>query len=188
MNLIFIFAPILTFLPANALFAHTEPYNLIKMKLLDIFKITCLILLLSAGSLIGNSLQAQTKESDAIIGVWLVEDKDAHVRIYRATNGKYYGKVHWLETPNDDEGNPKKDIHNPDESQRKTPMMGKVIMKDFSYDDEEKEWADGTVYQSATGKTYSGYMKLNEDGSLYMKGFVMGMRFLGKSNTWTRVQ
>lgn len=157
------------------------------MKLTAFFQTVCLICMLLATSLATQSLKAQKVAGDEIIGVWLVQDKDAQVRIYRATNGKYYGKVYWLKEPNNDEGKPRVDINNPDESMRNTPIMGKVIMKDFSYDPEEKEWVDGTIYQSQTGKTYTGYMEMNDDGTLYMKGFVMGMRFLGKSNIWTRV-
>jgi uncharacterized protein (DUF2147 family) len=157
------------------------------MKLTLPFRIAFLLIFLFSGGLTTLSLQAQKVAGDDIIGVWLVQDKDAQVRIYRSTNGKYYGKVHWLKEPNDNEGKPRVDIHNPDESLRATPIMGKVIMKDFSYDPEAKEWIDGTIYQSQTGKTYTGYMELNADGTLYMKGFVMGMRFLGKSNIWTRV-
>jgi hypothetical protein len=30
--------------------------------------------------------------------------------------------------------------------------------------------------------------RLNEDGSLYFKGYMLGMRFVGRSTSWTRVK
>ncbi len=157
------------------------------MNLTEIFRTAFLLFVLVVSGLALPGLRAQISPGDDIIGVWLVQDKDAQVRIYRAANGKYYGKVHWLQTPNDDNGKPRTDTNNPDASLRNTPIMGKVIMKDFRYDPAAKEWVDGSIYQSQTGKTYTGYMEMNADGTLYMKGYVMGMRFLGKSNIWTRV-
>ena len=157
------------------------------MKLTALFPPAYLLFLLVFSGLALPALQAQDAAGDQIIGVWLVQDKDAQVRIYRAANGLYYGKVHWLQNPNDDNGNPRADVNNPDQALRSTPIMGKVIMKDFRYDPKSKEWVDGSIYQSQTGKTYTGYMVMNADGTLYMKGYVMGMRFLGKSNIWTRI-
>ncbi|RMG26341.1 MAG: DUF2147 domain-containing protein [Bacteroidetes bacterium] len=122
-----------------------------------------------------------------VVGVWLTQDQDAHVEIYKEGN-KYYGKVVWLKVPNDEQGKPRTDIHNDDEKLRNRPIMGLVVMKDFVYDPEDKEWVDGTVYDSKSGNTYSGYLKMLDNGNLYMKGYILGMRFLGRSNEWTRVK
>lgn len=125
-------------------------------------------------------------ESDKINGIWLIQDKDAKIKVYRAVDGKYYGKIVWLKIPNDANGKPRTDIHNEDEKLQTRPLMGLLILRGFVYDAEEKEYVDGTVYSSKNGNTYSGYLVLQNPNQLYMKGYVMGMRWLGKDNTWTR--
>lgn len=132
---------------------------------------------------------AQKKAADGIVGTWLNQDKDAHIRIYLAKNGKYYGKLEWMKNPNDANGNPKKDVNNPDKTKQDRLLKGILIVKGFTYDAKSKEWINGRVYDSKSGNTYSGYMKLNSDGSLYLKGGykVFGM-IVGRENTWTRVE
>jgi uncharacterized protein (DUF2147 family) len=140
----------------------------------------------------GIKSMAQSKgnftESDKIEGIWMIQDKDAKIKIYRAVNGKYYGKIVWLKFPTDANGNPVKDSFNPDPKLKTRDKMGITILKDFVYDAEDKEYVDGTVYSSKDGNTYSGYMYLIDKDHLFMKGYILGMRFLGKENTWTRVE
>ena len=47
------------------------------------------------------SVQAQEVQADDILGMWLNEDKDAHVDIYKEGD-KFYGKVVWLKDPIDE--------------------------------------------------------------------------------------
>jgi uncharacterized protein (DUF2147 family) len=55
---------------------------------------------------------AQIKADD-ITGLWLTEDKDAHVQIEKKGNA-YFGKIVWLKFPNDDDTNtPKLDKKKP---------------------------------------------------------------------------
>jgi len=125
-------------------------------------------------------------ESDKIEGVWMIQDKDAKIKIYRAVNGKYYGKIVWLKYPTDANGNPVKDSFNPDPKLKNRDKMGIMILNGFTYDADDKEYVDGTVYSSKDGNTYSGYLYLIDKDHLFMKGYILGMRFLGKENTWTR--
>ena len=62
------------------------------------------------------------------------------------------------------------------------------MLKSFEYDPGDKEWENGTIYDPESGKTYDAYMWF-EDGdneTLKLKGYVMGMRFMGRETTWTR--
>lgn len=61
-------------------------------------------------------------------------------------------------------------------------------MEGFTYDAAEKEWVDGTIYDTKSDDTYSAYLKLLPNGKLCMKGYIMDMRFPGRSNEWTRVK
>jgi len=135
-----------------------------------------------------STFAAWAAGGDDILGTWLVGDKDAQIEIYNCGDNTYCGKIVWLESPNDDNGNPRKDVNNTDASLADRPIMGIMLMKDFVFDGKEY-WENGEVYNSRDGKTYAGYIKLNDDGTLYMKGGykVFGMT-VGKSDTWTRVE
>lgn len=89
---------------------------------------------------------------------------------------------------NSDGSSPKKDNLNPNEKLRSRVLMGTTILTGLKFDSGDKEWADGTIYDTKSGNTYSCFAKLNSDGTLYFKGYLMGMRFIGRSTTWTRVK
>lgn len=139
-----------------------------------------------AGILLAICVYAQPQPADAIIGKWLNEDKDAHVQIYKES-GKYFGKVVWLKDPIDEiTGKPKLDDDNEDESLRSQPVMGLVLLKDFTYDG-DGEWEDGTIYDPKNGKTYDCYMNFGEDNSLKIRGYI-GISWIGRNTYWTRVE
>ncbi len=125
---------------------------------------------------------AQTS-STAVLGEWLNEDKDAKVTIYQQGD-KFFGKVSWLKEPNGDDGKPKLDEENSDASLRSRPIKGLVLLKDFHFED--NEWKGGRIYDPKNGKTYDCYMSLESSNKLKIRGFVMGMRRLGRTTYWTR--
>ncbi len=121
-------------------------------------------------------------QSDNIIGTWLTEDKEAHVKIYK-TNNIYYGKIIWLKKPNDpDTGKPWLDKENEAVSKRKLPLMGSKMLWGFKYDD--GEYVDGSVYDSRDGAIYSGKLWLEDKNILKMRGY---WGFFYSTETWTRV-
>jgi len=122
-------------------------------------------------------------QTDKIVGLWVPAKGTSQVRIFKATNGKYYGKVEWLETDKD-----KLDVENPDESQRSKKIWGLMILKDFSYNTQKQRWEGGTVYDPDNGKTYDCYMWFDSDDNniMTLKGYVLGMKFVGRSEEWTR--
>lgn len=128
-------------------------------------------------------LLLSAQNADAILGEWLNADEDAKVTIYRQGD-RFYGKVSWMLNPNDDAGKPRVDEENPNADQRKRPIMGLVLLKDFRFED--GEWKGGSIYDPKNGKTYDCYMDLLEPGKLKIRGFVMGMRALGRTTYWTR--
>ena len=124
-------------------------------------------------------------QADRITGFWLTEDGDSQVEVFQKADGKFYGRVVWLEEPLNDDGKPKVDDQNPDKAMHDTPIIGLEILKGFTYNASKDEWAGGTIYDPKNGRTYTAYMRL-EDNTLRMRGFVYGMRFLGRSSYWTR--
>jgi uncharacterized protein (DUF2147 family) len=133
---------------------------------------------------ISTSSFPSDSEADELMGIWLNHEKDAHVKIYKCGDG-YCGKIVWLKEPEED-GAPKKDKHNPDNSLKNRPIKGLDILSDFSFDS-DKKWEDGTIYNLRDGKTYSCYLKILEDGRLKVRGYV-GISLIGKTNYWTRIE
>ena len=129
------------------------------------------------------ALQAQN--ADVILGKWYNEEKDAIINIYKE-NGKYTGKIVWLKEPYEN-GKPKVDDKNPDPKLATRPVMGLKLFWGFRYDPGEKQWTDGRIYDPKSGKTYDCYMWM-EGKDLKIKGYVLGMKFLGRKTTWTRAE
>ncbi len=133
--------------------------------------------------LAGYAVQAQ--KADVILGKWYNEEKDAIINIYKE-NGKYTGKIVWLKEPYEN-GKPKVDDKNPDPKLQTRPVMGLKLFWGFHYDPVEKQWTDGRIYDPKSGKTYDCYMWM-EGSDLKIKGYVLGMKFLGRKTTWTRAE
>lgn len=141
-----------------------------------------LLSLIIAVFTIGN-LAAQSFKAEDILGHWFNEEKDAKVEIY-VENGKYFGKVVWLEEPNEEDGKAKLDDENPDEELAKRPIMGLLLMINFDYEG-DGEWENGDIYDPKSGKTYSCYMKLESNEKLKVRGFI-GVSWIGRTTYWTR--
>ena len=123
-------------------------------------------------------------QADKILGTWLSADKKAHVEIYKTNSGAYYGKIIWLAEPNDPAtGKPKVDAKNPDASKRNNPILGSLTFLNFTYKD--GEYTGGKIYDCRDGKTYTGKLWLNTDGTLSMRGYI---GFLYSTETWTRIK
>jgi len=123
-----------------------------------------------------NSQSAQ----DKILGTWLSEDKDGQVKIYKKGN-EYFGKIVWVKFPNDENGQPKTDLKNPDKKLNGQPIIGMVVVKNLVYKD--GEWVNGTVYDPKDGKTYTCTVWL-DNGNLKLRGY-WGWFFA--TETWTKV-
>ncbi len=121
-------------------------------------------------------------DGDVILGTWYNGEKDAKIEIYHCDD-KFCGKIIWLKNPTED-GHPKLDKHNPDEILQKRGLMGLNILNGFSYKG-DKTWEDGQIYNPRDGNTYSCYLKLLDDGSLKVRGYI-GFSLIGKTQYWTR--
>lgn len=140
--------------------------------------------------LIANAWNSYSLVADDVEGTYWNAEKTAHIRMYKAKNGFYYGKIEHLVEPNNAEGTPKKDVNNPDETLKNRASLGMVIAKAFKWDESEQKWNNGTIYNPTDGKTYDSYIYF-ENGNkdqLKLRGFVLGMTWLGKTSEWTRIK
>lgn len=120
-------------------------------------------------------------QADKIERTWYNEEKSAKVKIYKAKNNKYYGKIHWLKEPEKD-GKPRTDEKNPDAAKRNEPLDGLLILKGFEKTGDNK-YEDGTIYDPKNGKTYSCTITHKGD-KLDVRGYV-GVSLLGRTTVWT---
>jgi uncharacterized protein (DUF2147 family) len=121
-------------------------------------------------------------QADKVVGVWLNEEKDAKVEIYK-TGEKYFGKIVWGKNIYEPDGKTARtDIKNPDAKLRSRSLVNLVILTNFKYDD--GEWNGGKIYDPKSGKTYSCIMRF-KGNTLEIKGYV-GITLLGRTTVWTR--
>lgn len=146
-----------------------------------------LLTLLVGGFLSFKGVQAQedNSEADKLTGVWQPSDGRSYIKIDKIGN-KFYGRIVWLKEPLNEEGEPRVDKNNPDESLRSTPLKGYRILKDFVYDEEEGIWKDGTIYDPKNGVTYNCKIELTEENKIEVRGYV-GTAVFGRTDVWTRL-
>ncbi len=120
-------------------------------------------------------------EADRVLGVWLTEEGTSKVEIYKCGE-QYCGKIVWLQEPERD-GKPRVDDKNPEERLRTQPLMGLVILRGFAYDD--GDWTGGKIYDPKSGNDYTAKMKLEDENTLKLRGYVLVPLF-GRTTTWKR--
>jgi len=126
-------------------------------------------------------------QASRILGTWYNDDKTSTIDITQGADGKYLGKISWLDEPNKN-GKPKIDDENPDPKLATRPIMGLVIVKNFQYETKNKKWEKGSIYDPKNGKTYDcfAWFEGGNYNSLYIKGYVAGIKALGRKTIWTR--
>lgn len=132
-----------------------------------------------------NWVYAQTSEADRILGTWLVGSGKAHIKITKYGD-KYQGKIIWLKDPKNEKGEPKVDKNNPDVKKRNTPLLGLTNMIGFKYTG-KNQWQNGTIYDAESGNTYSCNVKMIDNKTLEVRGYV-GVSLFGRTDTWKRVE
>jgi uncharacterized protein (DUF2147 family) len=118
-----------------------------------------------------------------IEGDWYTENNNAIIKIYKDGN-TLSGKITWMKTPNDENGNPKTDPENPDEKLKSRKRLGMIMMYNFIYD-EDDQWDDGEIYDPESGNTYSGIITMTSKNKLDLRGYV-GISWFGRTSQWTR--
>lgn len=117
--------------------------------------------------------------AEAIEGIWEKSDKTAQIQV-SVKGGNLTAKIHSIQDKSRTH-----DTNNPDASQHGRKLQGMQIAQGFTKDGDK--WSGGSVYDSRSGKTYSGKMWLEGNDTLIMRAF-KGVSLLGKSATWNRVK
>ncbi len=118
------------------------------------------------------------------VGLWYVEGGAAQVAIEPCGSG-LCGRVVWLRSPFDERGCDLRDRHNPDPALRNRPVVGLEVLRGLK-PRPNGTWASGSIYDPATGNTYTCHLALDGVGRLRLRGY-LGIPLLGRTTTWTRV-
>jgi len=129
------------------------------------------------------TLAGFAQEADIIVGIWWNEEKTSKIEVEKK-DGKYIGTIVYMIPEKYENGAPPLDDENPDESLRSRSVVGIQILNDLQFDAKKEEWKDGTVYDPKSGKTYECYVWLDGNSTMKLKGFVAGIRWIGKSSEW----
>lgn len=136
---------------------------------------------LLAIALISVKSTAFSQTTDPIEKTWYNQEKTSKIQVYKAKDGRFYGRIVWLKEPLKN-GKPKIDENNPDEGKRNTPLIGLIILRHLEKDG-EKGYDGGKIYDPKNGKTYS--CKITHNGNtLDLRGFI-GISLIGRTSTWT---
>jgi uncharacterized protein (DUF2147 family) len=128
---------------------------------------------------------AQAPDADALLGVWEPSNGKARVKVEKLGN-KYFGKIVWLKEPLDAATNlPKVDKNNPDVALRSTPLKGFRLLKDFEYTT-TNTWEEGTIYDPENGNTYKCIIKMKDENTLDIRGYI-GISTFGRTDIWKRL-
>jgi len=131
------------------------------------------------------SIFAFSQNNTDLLGEWYSSKEDIVITIFEV-NETISAKITWMKLPNNQDGIPKTDFLNPDESLRDRSRIGTLMMYDLTYI-AGNIWDNGSLYIPKTGKIYSGMMRLKNENTLNIRGYVGFSFFERYSSTWTRV-
>lgn len=143
----------------------------------NMFYTMVLLLLL----LVGVNLWAATKNGGSCIEGRYRLPNDLEIEIY-LFEGKYVGKIVALNNFNDGQIT---DVKNPDKSDRKKPLIGKIIIEGLTYDATANNWMHGTMYAPEMGMKVN--LKVNSVNE--SEAVAEGAKFLfHKTVHWKKVK
>lgn len=129
---------------------------------------------------------AFAQEAQKIAGIWWNDKKTSKIEV-KEENGKFIGTVIYINPDKYVNGKPETDHENPDPKLKSRSRLGLQILSGLKYVAAEKQWQNGSIYDPDNGKTYDCFAWFDSDPNvLYLKGYVAGIKWLGRSTTWTK--
>jgi len=130
---------------------------------------------------------AFAQDAQKISGLWWNAEKTSKIEV-KEVNGTFTGTVVYINPSKYVNGEPEKDTENPDAKLRTRSRLGLQILSGLKFNASDKEWQNGRIYDPDNGKTYDCFAWFDSDPNiLYLKGYVVGIKWLGRSTTWTKV-
>jgi uncharacterized protein (DUF2147 family) len=128
----------------------------------------------------------------AIVGDWLVDSRDAVIRIEQVGD-EYQGTILWqLHDTYGPEDGPQlngktvTDRKNPDPALRSHPLTGLRLLTGLRFDPDSRKWKGGRVYNADNGRTYNCLVRMLGPNRLQLHGYI-GISLFGGNTVWSRV-
>ena len=131
------------------------------------------------------SVFAYAQKNSRVVGEWYSPKDNLIINIFEL-NQTISAKITWMRLPNDENGKPKTDLLNPDQSLKAIEIVGLIMMSNFTHIAGDV-WDNGTLYIPEKGKSYSGMMRLKDENTLNIRGYIGFSFFERYSSNWTRV-
>ena len=108
-------------------------------------------------------------------GTWLTEDGRARIKIERCGPrlDQVCGYIVWMNDPVDKQGQPVKDLRNPDPAKRGRPVLGHQLIMGLAVDPEGR--FAGQIYNAEDGKSYGVAIWRETAESLKVKGCMLSI-------------
>lgn len=143
--------------------------------------------ILMAAALLGSAFILPTEshaQSPSPLGMWNTAEGKGRVRITDC-GGALCGNLVWLAEPNDEKGQPKRDVRNKDASRRSRPLIGVPILISMQKD-QDNRWR-GNIYNAEDGETYTAYLTVERANQLKVQGCIL-MGAVCRDQSWTRAR
>jgi len=144
-----------------------------------------LVFLAAVFAVIAAPFLARASEPDpsGLLGSWLAPSEKIAIELYRCEE-YLCGKIIWVIKPYRNNGEFKRDKHNPDPALRHRGYCGIEVVRGLR-EKSNRVWRGGTFYDAKKGNSYNLDIALRDYGRLELRGYI-GIRLFGKAEVWTR--
>ena len=125
--------------------------------------------------------------AESIEGCWIIESGQSVIELSVDTgvlSGRIVGleSAYYLAGEDGPEGALRVDLKNDDPALRSRPLAGLQLVSNLTRRGDE--WRGGEIYDPESGNTYSVRLRIDDDGSLNIRGYV-GTPLFGRTTRWT---
>ena len=125
--------------------------------------------------------------AESIEGCWIIESGQSVIELSvdaGILSGRIVGleSAYYLADEDGPEGALRVDLKNDDPALRSRPLAGMELVSNLTRRGEE--WRGGEIYDPESGNTYSVRLRIDDDGSLNIRGYV-GTPLFGRTTRWT---
>ncbi len=135
--------------------------------------------------LLGNYAPPLSANPAKATGIWLDRDEEVAVQIFRCRSN-LCGRIVWLDDPDNDAGQLKRDRQNPNPEKRDRPLCGLRVLQGLEQTG-SKTWKDGQIYNPENGQTYHSWVTLTAPDKLKIRGYVW-LPLFGRTMVWNRIE